>query len=503
MSMLLRHIHHIACANPEQIALLGHDSFMTYEALDQVLAESAHALNDQEIMRLGLLADNGIPWVLADLAAMAASVPLVPLPLFFSSQQVLHVIEDAGLDAILTDRPEQVEGWLATADLHFHRAGLFGGLHLLRLTGVPKVDLPTGTAKVTYTSGTTGSPKGVCLSLAQMERVAIALRDASSATAADQHLCLTPLSTLLENIGGVYTPLMAGAVTCLWPLAKVGLEGASGLNVDVMLETLSRCEASSAILAPQMLQAMVAAGEQGRGMPASLRFVAVGGAPVSPQLLQRATILGIPVFEGYGLSECASVVALNTPRACQSGSVGRPLPHLDISFSSSGEILVSGAGFLGYLGGEVPVDPWPTGDLGYLDAEGYLHLTGRIKSLFITSFGRNVAPEWVERELTMQPAILQAAVFGEGRSYNVAVIVPCHGASEAAVHQALRDVNRMLPDYARVTAWVTALQPFSPLNQQMTTNGRLRREVIAAAYADSINAIYQEPSHELFRTVAA
>ncbi len=503
MSRLLKHIRRMAGASPEQIALAGHETFVTYAELDLSVAESAHALNDQEIGRLGLLADNDISWALADLSTMAASVPLVPLPLFFTPQQVLHVITNAGLDAILTDRPDRLEAWLATSDLRCYRAGMCCGLHLLRLTGVVGQALPAGTAKITYTSGTTGSPKGVCLSIDQMETVALALRDASQATAADRHLCLTPLSTLLENIGGIYTPLIAGAVANLWPLEAVGLQGASGLNIDTMLDALNHCEASSAILAPQMLQALVAAGEQGWGMPTTLRFVAVGGAPVSPQLLQRAASLGLPVFEGYGLSECASVVALNTPIACQPGSVGHPLPHVGISFSSSGEILISGSGFLGYLGGDTPAEPWPTGDLGHLDADGYLHVTGRIKSLFITSFGRNVAPEWVERELTMHPAILQAAVFGEGRPYNVAVVVPRQGATEAAIQQALRESNRNLPDYARVTAWVTAGQPFSPLNQQTTTNGRLRREVIASAYADAINSLYQEQAHDLFRTVAA
>lgn len=498
MSILLKTLHQTALTSPERIALQGAHQALTYGELDQLVAEAAHDLNAQDIRALGLLADNGIPWALADLSALAANIPLVPLPLFFSLQQLLHVVHDAGLEGLLTDQPQQAETLLQSAGLRFHSVGELCGLHLIRLQGVVPKQLPQGTAKVTYTSGTTGEPKGVCLSLAQMEAVAASLRDASQAQAADRHLCLTPLSTLLENIGGIYTPLLAGACSFLLPLQQVGLRGVSGLDVGLMLQAMHEYEASSAIMAPQMLQELVAAGEGGASMPSSLRFVAVGGAPVSPRLLQRTQQLGIPVFEGYGLSECASVVALNRPGDSKPSCVGRPLPHVSLSFSDDGEILVEGSAFLGYLGRGIPAQPWPTGDLGYLDAEGFLHLTGRMKSLFITSFGRNVAPEWVERELSLHPAIAQAAVFGEAKPFNVAVIVPRPGFTQSDIDAAVQLANRMLPDYARVSFWVAALAPFTPSNQQLTANGRLKREAILAVYADALESLYQEEIHDVF-----
>jgi long-chain acyl-CoA synthetase len=498
MSALLQTLHQIALMSPQRIALQGLHQEMSYGELDMAVAEAAHELNAQNFRALGLLADNGIPWALADLSALAASTPLVPLPLFFSPRQILHVVHDAGLDGLLTDRPAEITALLKDADLRCHIAGQLCGLSLIRLQGVAPRILPAGTAKITYTSGTTGEPKGVCLSLAQMETVAASLSGASEAQEEYRHLCLTPLSTLLENIGGIYTPLLSIASTCLLPLQHVGLRGASALDVGRMLQAMHDCAASSTILAPQMLHALVRAGEAGAPIPASLQFVAVGGAPVSSRLLQRAQQLGIPVFEGYGLSECASVVALNTPHANRSGSVGRPLPHVAVSFSAQGEILVNGSTFLGYLGQEKPVQPWPTGDLGYLDAKGFLHLTGRKKSLFITSYGRNVAPEWVERELTLHPAIAQAAVFGEGKPFNVAVIVVRPGSSRSDVEAALRLANRMLPDYARVSAWVAARSPFTPSNLQLTANGRLKRDTIQACYADAIENLYLEETNVVF-----
>lgn len=498
MSILLKTLHHSATTNPDRIAFTGAQESLSYAQLDLAVAEAAHNFNAQDIRALGLLANNGLPWALADLSALAANIPLVPLPLFFSPQQIVHAVHDAGLEALLTDQPQQVAALLQSTSIRFHKIGEFYGLHLIRLQGIASKKLPPGTAKITYTSGTTGEPKGVCLSLAQMEAVAVSLRDASQASEKDRHLCLTPLSTLLENIGGIYTPLLAGACSCLLPLQQVGMDGASKLDVVRMLHALDEYEASSAILAPQMLQALVMAGERGASMPSGLRFVAVGGAPVSPNLLQRAYRLGLPVFEGYGLSECASVVALNTPDSSRPGSVGRPLPHVSVSFSADGEILVSGPTFLGYLGHDCPSQPWPTGDLGYFDAEGFLHLTGRRESLFITSFGRNVAPEWVERELTQHPAIAQAALFGECTPFNVAVIVPRPGFSGDDIEAAIELVNQSLPDYARASAWITASAPFTQKNGQLTANGRLKREAILEVYSESIEQLFMKETHDVF-----
>ncbi len=498
MSAMLAAVHAIASQYPDRIAFEGADQSISYAVLDQTVTEASIQARDQDIRVFGLLADNGVPWALSDLAAIAANIPMVPLPLFFSPQQMLHAIRDTGLDALLCDQPQQVEAMLTQAGIRHHRAGMYCGLHLIRLHSIPARELPPGTARVTYTSGTTGAPKGVCLSLDHIETVAAALAEASEASIIDRHLCLTPLSTLLENIGGIYTPLLAGATSTLLPLQQVGLKGAAGIDAARMVNALQSTAASTAILAPQMLQGIVAAGESGMPMPDTLRFLAVGGAPVSPMLLARAQRLGLPVFEGYGLSECASVIALNQPGQHRANSVGKPLPHVHITFSETGEILVESPVFLGYLGEKRPPHPFPTGDLGYLDSQGFLHVTGRSKSLFITSFGRNVAPEWVERELTLHPAIAQAAVFGEGRPFNTAVIVPPPGTNPQAIEKAVQQANHMLPDYARIGKWIPATAPFSPSNQQLTSNGRLKRDNIHAMYAEAIEQIYQEETDVVF-----
>jgi len=234
--------------------------------------------------------------------------------------------------------------------------------------------------------------------------------------------------------------------------------------------------------------------EAGFARPADLRFIAVGGASVSPRLLERARAVGLPVYEGYGLSECSSVVAVNTEEDNRPGTVGKPLPHTEIKLADDGDILVRGACLLGYATEPARLQDgfWPTGDIGYLDEMGYLHITGRKKNIFITSFGRNVAPEWVERELTLSPAIMQAAVFGEARPWNAGVIVAAPQVSTADVDLAIAEVNSHLPEYARVHAWIPASAPFMPQNGQLTANGRLRRDTIWQAYQNRINALYEE-----------
>jgi long-subunit acyl-CoA synthetase (AMP-forming) len=223
--------------------------------------------------------------------------------------------------------------------------------------------------------------------------------------------------------------------------------------------------------------------------PRCLRFVAVGGARVSPALIERARALGLPVYEGYGLTECASVVALNTPEADRRGSVGQPLPHVGVRIAEDGEIAVSGTGFLGYVGQPFSEPEFLTGDLGRLDADGFLHVEGRRKHVLITSFGRNVAPEWPEAELLAGAALAQAAVFGEGRPQLCAVLVPAPAASDAAIAEQVGAANARLPDYARIGQWVRAETPFAPQNGLATANGRVRRDAVWERYRERFDAL--------------
>lgn len=425
--------------------------------------------------------DNGPDWLALDLALRARGLVHVPLPTFFSAAQTAHALARSGADLLVL-----AEGAAVPADAQ----PLLPGLRV-RMLEAAGAAMPAGTACITFTSGTTGQPKGVCIADDALLTVAGALVEAARPLAPARHLCLMPLSMLLENISGLYGALLSGADIAVPPLAEIGYSGAAGLDVPRLLACLHRYAPHSLIVFPQLLLALVTAAEQGVALPGSLRFVAVGGGRVGAALLARAAAVGLPVFEGYGLSECVSVVALNRPGAVRAGSVGQPLPHARVSVVD-GELHVAGVRCLSYLGEDAPPPgAIATGDLGHIDADGFVHVTGRRKHMFITAFGRNVSPEWVESELLQHSLFAQAIVLGEARPFNVAVAwLRRPDADAAAVQRALDAVNAGLPDYARITRVVRADRPFSAADGLLTDNGRPRRDAIAHAYADAIADAY-------------
>lgn len=462
-------------------ALVEDSHELTYDGLLAAVASRSRHLRELGAQRVALALDNGIDWVLWDLAALHAGLVCVPVPGFFSADQQRHVLDSAGIDCLIG---AGAPGF-ATVENDIHR----------RTVAQPP-ELHAGTCKITYTSGTTGQPKGVCLDLATQLAVADSLVKASASREVERHLCILPLATLLENIAGVYAPLLAGARVELMPMAQIGLSGASGFDLMRFLQALQAAQPNSLILLPQLLLALVSAAERKLPVPNSLRFVAVGGGRVSAQLLQRADALGLPIFEGYGLSECASVVCLNTPEQRHIGSTGKPLEHLQIRLTDDGEVLVKGARMLGYIGDPAPQGEWlRTGDLGHFE-DGFLVLHGRKKHQFITAYGRNVNPEWVESELVQQLPIAQAWLHGEALPANVAVLVPRYpNTPDAQLQAAVDAVNHGLPDYARVHHWLRADAPFNASNDLATANGRLRRTALFTHYQAAIEALMAEGVH--------
>jgi pyrroloquinoline quinone (PQQ) biosynthesis protein C len=293
---------------------------------------------------------------------------------------------------------------------------------------------------------------------------------------------MLPLAVLLENVAGLYAVLMAGGTYCLPPPADIGLANPFMPDFTRMTAVLNEMQVTSIITVPELLRGLVATLSMTRQVLPSLSFVAVGGARVSTRLLAQAASLGLPVYEGYGLSEAGSVISLNTPGAARAGTAGRFLPHVRAIVAEDGELLIEHPLFLGYTGGDHLQGRHATGDIVTRAADGFLTVKGRKSSLIITGYGRNIAPEWIESELLAQPVIAQTCVTGEGDSALSALIVPASGHVTARqIEAAVLATNACLPPYARISTW-RAVPPFTPSNGQLTTNGRLRRQAIIAAH---------------------
>ena len=464
-----------------------HDGRRDWSAaqLGEAVAAAGRTLETAGARVLATVLDNGAAFVALDEAAQQRGIVHVPLPQFFSAVQMQHALQAAGVDTLLVSAP------LAAAWRGFSWWAMEVADEPLMHARLPaaEVAMPAHTAKISFTSGSTGAPKGVCLNADAMQRVAQGLVEAMAPLHIERHLNALPFAVLLENIAGLMAPRLHGATVISLPLRELGLTGSSSFDAALFQTALQRHQPHSLILLPQMLRAWCGhLMRTGQRAPASLRVVAVGGAAVGEALIRAAQALGIPACEGYGLSEGASVQTLNLPGAERPGSAGQPLPHARLRMADDGEILIAGSLFSGYLGDATAVGEWwPSGDLGRIDEDGYLHVSGRKKNLLITAFGRNVSPEWVETTLRGHAAVLQAVVFGDGEPALSAVLWPTRAnADDDALQAAVDAANATLPDYARVARWTRGRADFDARTGLATANGRPQRSAIQQRHAGAL-----------------
>ena len=463
----LPNIAHLLQRHHGKIAIETAHTNYSYQSVSELVDHRIDQLRVSGARVVALFESDPVKWIVWDLALLQAGCVSVPVPPFFTVSQIRHLLQQTGADTWIGPRSD----YLLLNELGF-TAGMCGWQR-----SVGPTSIPANTAKITFTSGTTGTPKGVCLSASAMLTVAQALAEITADQSLNRYLTLLPLAVLLENLG-VWSAFLSGATVCV---RNINALSSAAADQQALLQAIADSQANSMILVPQLLEGLLQAQSHGFQLPASYRFIAVGGGRVSQRLLDRIDELAWPVYEGYGLSECASVVCLNSPSQHQSGSVGKPLPHLNVTVAEDGEILVQGAAVLGYLDSpHNPELPWPTGDLGFV-RDGFVYISGRKKHQFITAFGRNVSPEWVEAELCSQPEISQAFLYGEAMPVNTAILVPTTD-NDDAVQCAVDRVNNTLPAYAQVGLWQRAKEPFTSQNGQLTLNGRLRREQIFARY---------------------
>ena len=422
---------------------------------------------------VGIYAPNGLAWVIAQLACALAGKIVVPLPAFFSSAQLGHVVRDASVELILASEQTTalaLQSGVPTHVIDIHRVG----------AGLP--DVIDGFGQIIYTSGSTGQPKGVRLESGQIAWSAAALGSATGAAATDSYLSVLPLPLLLETICSIFIPTLLGAYVHF----DTGLAEQVGRGDPTgIAKAFETHRPTMSVLVPQLLKHWAAELQAvSQTAPSSLRFVAVGGAPVPKQVANTAWSLGIPVHEGYGLSECCSVVAVNRPKQRRPGTVGQPLSGLSVSIDN-GEIVVDGPSITdGYLGQEPAQGAWRTGDLGEIDRDGFITVQGRKDSLLVTSFGRNVSPEWIETMLLADPRIAFCTVAGHGEPHLTALLIPSPQGAAWFANATSTDILDLVsdhcsdaPEYAVPRAYVVVSFQ-EALNNQLLSNGRpIRKNV--------------------------
>ncbi|WP_428516830.1 AMP-binding protein [Roseovarius sp.] len=379
---------------PYKTALRSGARRINYGALTRFLAQSADILAGSPRV-VGITTSDPLEAALADLALTFHGHVAVHMPPFFSPIQRAHIVEAAG-----------IETFIGECNAAAVTEGLPRPEECPPLNG--PLSLPViGARRIIFTSGSSGAPNGVLIGEQQMAAAIAGLERAILPNSDDTHLSLLPMAQLLEQVAGLYLPLLAGAEVCFCPEALHALFG--GPMAPVMA-AMSDARPTTTVLVPALLARMVSelkATE--RTAPESLRLVAVGGAMTSPALLASAKDQGLPVYEGYGLSECCSVVALNMPESARPGTVGKVLDGVEVRIDD-GEIVVSGPTVMeGYVGQSPVRGEWRTGDLGRIE-DGHLILEGRKDWLIVTPQGRNINPEWVESCLCADPRIPAAGL---------------------------------------------------------------------------------------------
>ena len=360
---------------------------------------------------VAVMLPNRVELLLALLAAWRLGAAATPVNPVFTPNEAGYQIADSGAKLVIATGPDASYGVpvLAAGDLATAPASL------------PAPDSrPGDLALLIYTSGSTGRPKGVMLDHANLVAMGASLGKAMKLSPDDSCLLVLPLFHVNAILVSCLAPMMAGAQVTILPR----------FAPDTFLAAISRYRATYFSAVPAIYARLAELPGDQLGDTSSVRFAVCGAAPVSRELLRRSEArFGFPVIEGYGLTEgtCASTVnPLDWVR--KPGTVGVALPGQQVaamrpdgSFAAAGEpgeVVIRGANVMrGYLNrpeatAEAIMDGWlHTGDVGVLDADGYLTITGRIKDMIIRG-GENIYPQEIESVLARHDAVLEAAVIG-------------------------------------------------------------------------------------------
>lgn len=513
MKLLVRIVQY-AESSPDAPAVIGLDAtgsrettILTYGALLNAALHLVSRLRRQfEVgTYVGLVMGNSAEWIVADLALMLGNLVEVPVPMAFSAEQAAHLLKNCAI--VLTDQPgsTQLATWRACSSQPFPAEIAVGSDEY---DGLPAMLLPIpadtdadSICKVIHTSGTTSRPKGVQIRRHGLDALLDALWVCADKQDYRRYLSLVPFSLLIEQVTALYMPFSSGGTVLLPPESLPPL-GSPGVQASDRIDLIKHALPSALTLTPAMVEAIAEKGRDVATVPVTdavrsavilhvfgrerAPFLAAGGAPLDPTILHTLADWGIPVYQGYGLSENSSVATWNRRGANRIGTVGQPLPHVEVKLFDDGELcLRSTSLFSGYSGADpsscsVDKDGWlHTGDLATIDADGYVSIIGRRKTLIITSNGRNISPEWLESRYRSVSGVAEVVVFGDRRQFLSGIFLCRAGSDPSETRRAICVfAETHLSEIERVADPI--LVPDSPEARKrlFTVTGRPRRDTV-------------------------
>ncbi|HEX6903451.1 MAG TPA: long-chain fatty acid--CoA ligase [Thermoanaerobaculia bacterium] len=557
----------------------------TAELVDRVrrLSKALRDLGVEPGDRVALMSENGPHWPTVDFATLCIGAVLVPIYPTLLPDQSSYIAKDCGAKVVFAETTAHLDGLLSHADempdvrqfvlikgdSKDPRVTTLAAL-LEKGTGVDVADFeararavkPEDLATFIYTSGTTGTPKGVMLT---HENIASNVSSGLSVLNLDPKytvLTFLPLSHSFERTVD-YCYFLTGCTIAYAESVNTVPQNMQEVKPNVFVSVPRVYEKFHARVYEQVSQGSpirqklfhwaVALGRQAlpyrlkRQKPPGMlgfqlgladklvfkkiherlggRFVFAisGGAPLSRDLAEFFWGAGVPIFEGYGLSETSPVLTVNTREHVKMGAVGRAIPGVELIIAADGEILAKGPNIMkGYWGMEketaevIDSEGWfHTGDIGEIDAEGFLRITDRKKELIINAYGKNVAPAPIENSLKGSRYISQAVVIGDKKKFLSALLVPDfdalkswapkHGVGDTGnealianpqvrelIRAEVEAVNANLAGFEKIVAWELLPNEFTLETGELTPTQKVKRRVINEKYGEVINRLYEQ-----------
>ena len=499
-----------------------------------------------------LIGENSLPWLYCDLGIQAAGAITVPIypnstpeiaaKIIENSAAVYGIAADAAHAAKL-DRSALRD--VALMDDHVARwtgdAPSRAGEVAARLARLRPDDLCT----IVYTSGTTGDPKGVELAHRNLVDISRAAVEVHPITDADAALSFLPYAHVFERINDIFVGVVYGGQFWISRGPDHLAEELAEVKPTVMCSVprmyekmysavMARVREASAVrralfrwairagmrkfhagasagplvrLQHRLADRLVLHPLRTRLTGGRLRFFITGGAALSREVEEFFWAIGVPILNGWGMTETSSGVCSNTLHEHRFLTVGKPFPGVEIKLAEDGEILVKGPGnMLGYhrnpaATAEMIRDGWVyTGDIGEFDKDGFLRITDRKKSLFKTAGGKYIAPLPLEHGLLANPLVSRAVVIGEGKPYVTALVVPdwdaarSQGLDRAAVSASIQktvdSVNSTLGRWETIKYFTLLEHDFTEESGELSLKLDVKRKVVADHYRDQIEAMY-------------